>query len=53
MILCFTVLYHTLLEYNTLVFQWSPYQSIPQAVKFDLIQMKTDIIQAKTDGCEY
>ena len=42
-----------LLESNTLVFQWSPYQSIPQAVKFDLIQMKTDIIQAKTDGCEY
>ena len=44
---------NTLLEYNTLVFQWSPYQSIPQAVKFDLIQMKTDIIQAKTEGCEY
>ena len=42
-----------LLESNTLVFQWSPYQSVPQAVKFDLIQMKTDIIQAKTDGCEY
>ena len=42
-----------LLESNTLVFQWSPYQSIPQAVKFDLIQMKTDIIQAKTEGCEY
>ena len=42
-----------LLESNTLVFQWTPYQSVPQAVKFDLIQMKTDIIQAKTDGCEY
>ena len=42
-----------LLESNTLVFQWTPYQSIPQAVKFDLIKMKTDIIQAKTDGCEY
>ncbi len=42
-----------LLESNTLVFQWSPYQSIPQAVKFDLIQIKTDIIQAKTEGCEY
>ena len=22
-------------------------------IKFDLIQMKADIIQAKTDGCEY
>ena len=42
-----------LLESNTLVFQWSPYQSIPQAVKFDLIHMKKDIIQAKTEGCEY
>ena len=42
-----------LLESNSLVFQWSPYQSIPQAVKFDLIQMKKDIIQAKTEGCEY
>ena len=42
-----------LLESNTLVFQWTPYQSVPKAVKFDLIQMKTDIIQAKTDGCEY
>ena len=42
-----------LLESNTLVFQWTPYQSIPQAVKFDLIKMKTDIIQAKTEGCEY
>ena len=44
---------NTLLESNTLVFQWSPYQTVPQAVKFDLIQMKTDIIQAKTGGCEY
>ena len=42
-----------LLESNTLVFQWSPYQSIPQAVKFDLIKMKTDIIRARNEGCEY
>mgnify|MGYP001330619335 CR=1 FL=1 len=42
-----------LLESNTLVFQWSPYQSVPQAVKFDLIEMKKDIIQSKTEGCEF
>jgi len=41
----------TLMDKDTLVFQWTPYNKIPQAVKFNLSELKKDIDNIKKEGC--
>ena len=40
-----------LMDSDTLVFQWTPYNKIPQAVKFNLSELKKDIDNIKKEGC--
>ena len=41
----------TLMDSDTLVFQWTPYNKIPQAVKFNLSELKKDIDNIKKEVC--